>query len=289
MQNVRFTVDATIEKVDTNRPWYFKKCLTCKQKIGEGFPHSQCKLSVSETNPNCRLPKHSNIFHNYAYLFSKLKILYLCFINSYCFRLLLTDETGHIYLTCFSNEANSMVKDCNDIIRSLQDKDRYKYPEELLALEGKKKIFQLHFASDSTKQKPVFFLDTAWDNTPLLTMETTNIAQTLPAPVSPASSSSAIPPPTAAQSSKKITIATSLPEQDETIAGSSTCLSPPLSVTPKPEEPLLATPPDHDARFPAESHVKYGPRKGSIRKALYSEEKTAAAEKTPKKTKKNDF
>ena len=60
MQNVRFTVEATIEKLDTSRPGTSRNALHVRKKINERFPHAQCKVSVSETNPNCRLARHLN-------------------------------------------------------------------------------------------------------------------------------------------------------------------------------------------------------------------------------------
>ena len=72
-------------------------------------------------------------------------------------------------MTCFSKEANSMVKDCNELVHNMPDKSSYDYPPELLALEGQRKIFQLHFDPQCTKAKQNFILDTCWDEMKLLT------------------------------------------------------------------------------------------------------------------------
>ena len=71
-------------------------------------------------------------------------------------------------VTCFSDEAHSIVSSCNEIIPKLQEIDPYTIPPQLTALLGKTYIFQLHFGSDSTKEQRFFFLDKAWDTTPLI-------------------------------------------------------------------------------------------------------------------------
>ena len=86
---------------------------------------------------------------------------------SYCFRVVLYDSTTTGVMTCFSNEANSLVKDCKELLQTVPASDPYEYPPELLSLQGKRKIFQLHFDPDSTKDNQIFILDTCWDDTPL--------------------------------------------------------------------------------------------------------------------------
>ena len=55
-------------------------------------------------------------------------------------------------MTCFSNEANSLLKDCTELLQSQPDQDPYEYPPEILGLEGTTKIFQLHYDLESTKE-----------------------------------------------------------------------------------------------------------------------------------------
>ena len=86
-------------------------------------------------------------------------------LHSYCFRLQLSDDSGNATVTCFSNEADSMIKDCKELVQATDNRDPYDYPEELLALEGKKRVFQIHFDPDCTKEKPHFILDTSWEYT----------------------------------------------------------------------------------------------------------------------------
>ena len=90
------------------------------------------------------------------------------YLHSYCFRVVLSDATTTGVMTCFSNEANSLLKDCKELLQNIPNKDPYDYPSELLSLQGKAIIFQLHYDPDSTKDNQVFILDTCWDETPLL-------------------------------------------------------------------------------------------------------------------------
>ena len=71
-------------------------------------------------------------------------------------------------LTCFSSEAHSIVPSCEEVLQKLEDKDPYRVPPELAALEQKAYIFQLHYGSESTKEQKFFFLDKAWDVTQAL-------------------------------------------------------------------------------------------------------------------------
>ncbi|GJZ43803.1 DNA helicase [Tanacetum coccineum] len=45
------------------------------------------------------------------------------------------DGSGTISLTCFSNEANSLVKDCSELLNELPDKNPYQLPSTLKELE----------------------------------------------------------------------------------------------------------------------------------------------------------
>lgn len=73
--------------------------------------------------------------------------------HSYSFKAYILDNTGEIILTCFSDEANCIVKYCNELMKDLRNKDPYKPPKELTDLEGTTHLFQLNFAPESTKEK----------------------------------------------------------------------------------------------------------------------------------------
>jgi hypothetical protein len=70
-----------------------------------------------------------------------------------------------------------MVKDCKELLKTIPNQSSYEYPTEILSLQGKRKIFQLHFDPDSTKEKQIFILDTCWDTTPLLTSADATIVE----------------------------------------------------------------------------------------------------------------
>ncbi|GKB15919.1 DNA helicase [Tanacetum coccineum] len=93
------------------------------------------------------------------------------------------DGSGTISLTCFSNEANSLVKDCTELLNELPDKNPYQLPLALKELEGTTHTFQFHFDINSTLKRKVFILDTVFTNIvpPLLTPPA---EYTVPKPIS---------------------------------------------------------------------------------------------------------
>ncbi|PWA71336.1 hypothetical protein CTI12_AA281810 [Artemisia annua] len=109
-------------------------------------------------------------------------------------------------------------------------------------------------------------------------------ATTKPTVVS--SSSIAIASAPAATTSEETETDTTTTAKSETLPESSTTV---ISSSAKElEQQLLATPPEDKPILPPETQVKYGPRKSSVRRALYSDEKPAPTEKTPKKSKQNE-
>ncbi|GJW08873.1 hypothetical protein Tco_1571296 [Tanacetum coccineum] len=99
------------------------------------------------------------------------------------------DGSGTISLTCFSNEANSLVKDCAELLNELSDKNPYQLPSTLKELEGTTHTFQFHFDINSTLKRKVFVLDTVFTNV-VLPLPTQPVKHTEPEPTS-------IEPPTA--------------------------------------------------------------------------------------------
>lgn len=96
---------------------------------------------------------------------------FICYIlnpHSYCFRASIFDNTGALTLTCFSNEAHSMVTQCNKVVSEQGYTDPYTLPAVLTALEGTIHLFQLHFATESTKNNPLYILDTVMETGPHL-------------------------------------------------------------------------------------------------------------------------
>nr|GEU78418.1 DNA helicase [Tanacetum cinerariifolium] len=57
--------------------------------------------------------------------------------TSYCFKAIIGDGSGTISLTCFNNQANSLTRDCTEVLAELPDKNPYQLPPNLKNLEDK--------------------------------------------------------------------------------------------------------------------------------------------------------
>jgi hypothetical protein len=167
-------------------------------------------------------------------------------------------------MTCFSDEAHSIVKNCKELIQALTNADPSKYPSELLALEGKTKIFQVHFAPESTKQNQLLILDNAWDNTPVPMLE-------IPTPTE-----------TKADSSENIRAAEPMSTQAEIAIEQSD-----KDIATE-KNKVETTPPEKPTSLPQPSNPKYEPRKKNLRKPLFQEDKDGSSTNSPKKSKKEE-
>ena len=65
LQNVRFTVLATVDNISDTMPWYYTRCTTCRSKVSERLPHGQCR----QKNPNTGIDygQNNNKTINYDY------------------------------------------------------------------------------------------------------------------------------------------------------------------------------------------------------------------------------
>ncbi|GKA16860.1 hypothetical protein Tco_0696697 [Tanacetum coccineum] len=100
---------------------------------------------------------------------------------SYCFKAIIGDGSATISLTCFSNQANSLTRDCTEVLADLPDKNPYQLPPNLKSLEGTSHIFQFHFDSTSTSRKIFFVLDKVFKDT-ILPLPAPPIQHALPEP-----------------------------------------------------------------------------------------------------------
>lgn len=192
-------------------------------------------------------------------------------MHSYSFRVQLSDGTADATMTCFSNEANSMVTDCKELLKTIPDQSSYEYPAEILSLQGKRKIFQLHFDLDSTKEKQIFILDTCWDAMPLLTStDATIVEPNIEFPEAAGLATNKTPPATPATTTPNITI-----PHTETTA------------TVTPDETYITPPPKESSPSEQSQSRKQAPRK-STRRALFAEDEDQPAASGGKKTKKHD-
>ncbi|GJY21398.1 hypothetical protein Tco_0393964 [Tanacetum coccineum] len=88
-------------------------------------------------------------------------------IYSYCFKAIFSDGTSTISIPCFSNKANTLTKDCDQVLPEIEHEDRYQLPPSQKELEGTKHIFQFHFDTGITAKRPDFVLDKVIDINPL--------------------------------------------------------------------------------------------------------------------------
>ncbi|GKC50459.1 Clp protease regulatory subunit ClpX3, mitochondrial, partial [Tanacetum coccineum] len=95
---VRFTSKATIYKLNTLKPWYYQKCTVCGQKVKQEDPYPMCKDHGPQTK------------------------------TIYSFKAVVTDGSATVSITCFSDQANSFTRDCNDVLAELTNKDLYQLP-----------------------------------------------------------------------------------------------------------------------------------------------------------------
>ena len=182
-------------------------------------------------------------------------------------------------MKCFSNEANSLVKDCKELLASIPNQDSYEYPTELLSLQGTKKIFQIHYDPESTQDNQGFILDTCWDDAPLLITNVASVAE---------SSINTMPTGTpVAETSKPKT------EMEGTTITPMNTPSKPSTANPEtpdtfePEE-TDTTPPPKQTPTVGTSQAKTQTPKRSARKILFTEDKDAPEKPSVKKSKKGE-
>nr|GEU30622.1 DNA helicase [Tanacetum cinerariifolium] len=78
---------------------------------------------------------------------------------------IINDETATMSLTCFSDNTNTLIKDCDDILAELSNKDQYKLPSALKDLKGITYVFQFHFDSGSSSKRRDLVLDRVFKST----------------------------------------------------------------------------------------------------------------------------
>ncbi|GKA68952.1 hypothetical protein Tco_0775016, partial [Tanacetum coccineum] len=79
--------------------------------------------------------------------------------NICCFKFVVSDGSATISMTCCSDQANSLTRDCNELLAEITDKDPYRLPSSLKDLEGTTHTFRFHFDTRSTSNGPDFVLE----------------------------------------------------------------------------------------------------------------------------------
>ncbi|PWA76903.1 nucleic acid-binding, OB-fold protein [Artemisia annua] len=128
--DVRFTCEGTITGLDTSREWYYPSCATCPNKIQVNEGIIECKIHGALSSP----------------------------IYRYNFKAYVTDTTATITMTFFSTKADDIVGiSCQTLVDSLENPDPREFPERILAVIGRRHIFQFHYNTNS-RQGPVTFI-----------------------------------------------------------------------------------------------------------------------------------
>lgn len=187
-----------------------------------------------------------------------------------------------------------MVKDCKELLDTIPNPDSHQYPAKLLSLQGKRKIFQLHFDPECTKNEQVFILDTCWDETPLLISD----APTLPESSVDSSKHETdatieTDPITATTANTPEKTITAKFETPDTFQPKETDTTPPPKETPLYETPeataktTTTPPPTHTVLSETPKPRKEQPKRNT-RRELFTEDKDTPEKPSLKKSKKTD-
>ncbi|GJY85202.1 DNA helicase [Tanacetum coccineum] len=215
----------------------------------------------------------------------------------YCFKAIINDGTATMSVTCFSDNTNTLIRECNDILAELPNKDPYELPSALKDLEGTTHVFQFHFDSGSSSRRRDLVLDRVFE-TPVLPLpapptqiiapeplieEQPRASQvsepTLPSSTLPLQTTTLAPisenPPETIQHAKPLS-----PALSTTASNQPEVVEPETAETKEPESTPPATP---ETVKPVKGDQETNLPKASARKSLF---KTQAEADTSKGTKK---
>nr|GEX32870.1 DNA helicase [Tanacetum cinerariifolium] len=165
------------------------------------------------------------------------------------------------------NQVDSLIKDCNELLAELSDKNPYNLPSVLKELEGTTHIFQFHFDTNSTTRKKDFVLDTVFTNT-RLSVPTPTIEHAEPKPISPE-----LPQPVILTEAASPTLSTTVSNQfDPQLNITSPSQQLPIRLGQPGDRVIQSTPPQIEN--PTEAHKgnkPTNPTAPSARKALFKD------------------
>ncbi|GKE22697.1 nucleic acid-binding, OB-fold protein [Tanacetum coccineum] len=199
-QRVRFTTEATIYTISTQRRWCYQKCSACGQMLIQEQPFPKCKDHGPQTAK----------------------------VYSYCFKAIVNDGSATTSITCFSDQANTLTRDVNQVVEELADKNPYKLPPSLKQLEGTTHIFQFHFDTMVTARRPDFILDQVFQD-PVLA---------LPPPIPTATPQQDTQPNTPTNLGEETLLPQSPERQTETLASLKTTSTETNTQTPMDKKPV---------------------------------------------------
>ncbi|GKA35542.1 DNA helicase [Tanacetum coccineum] len=96
---------------------------------------------------------------------------------SYCFKAIVNDGSATTSITCFSEQANTLTRDCDEVLAEISNKDQYTLPPSIKELEGTTHTFQFHFDIGITARRPNFILDEVFKN-PTLALPAPTLTET---------------------------------------------------------------------------------------------------------------
>ncbi|PWA59945.1 nucleic acid-binding, OB-fold protein [Artemisia annua] len=165
----QFTQDAMIVRIDTTYDWYYQKCDECGGKLDYGFIHGHCHPYGTQSTPQ----------------------------NSYSFRIVITDGTENAVMTCFNPQTDGLIKNVDSLLQEVANKDPVIIPQQLLALQNTRHVFQFRFAKPTGRGPPTLILQKIMDHPPAL-LPATAEGPSSPPPASASSeaASQITPPPT---------------------------------------------------------------------------------------------
>ncbi|GJU92996.1 DNA helicase, partial [Tanacetum coccineum] len=89
---------------------------------------------------------------------------------------IVNDGSATTTITCFSDQANTLTRDVNEVVAELADKDPFTLPPSLRELEGITHIFQFYFDTMATSRRPDFILDKVFER-PVLALPPSGLIQ----------------------------------------------------------------------------------------------------------------
>ncbi|GJR06562.1 DNA helicase [Tanacetum coccineum] len=89
---------------------------------------------------------------------------------------IVNDGSATTTITCFSDQANTLTRDVNEVVAELADKDPFTLPPSLRELEGTTHIFQFYFDTMATSRRPDFILDKVFER-PVLALPPSGLIQ----------------------------------------------------------------------------------------------------------------
>ncbi|GJV94691.1 nucleic acid-binding, OB-fold protein [Tanacetum coccineum] len=135
-RSVRFTCEATITSVITSRDWYYQSCNDCIGKVYDGNGEAYYANHGLQKPPTYR----------------------------HIFKTLLKDQSATALVTFFTPNADVLTgSSCTELVKKYGVLDPLEFPDEILSLNGRTHIFQIHYNPSSVQGRVDFYFDDILD------------------------------------------------------------------------------------------------------------------------------